>query len=68
MSSDQPRRGEPVVQRLGQQRVGVGDFADVRSPDVRQRAHRVVDRELGSAVLRDVGAMLTDPVRMLAWS
>jgi pyruvate dehydrogenase E2 component (dihydrolipoamide acetyltransferase) len=30
--------------------------------------HRIVDGELGSAVLRDVGAMLTDPVRMLAWS
>jgi len=30
--------------------------------------HRVVDGELGSAVLRDVGAMLSDPVRMLAWS
>ena len=30
--------------------------------------HRVVDGDLGSAVLRDVGAMLTDPVRMLAWS
>jgi 2-oxoisovalerate dehydrogenase E2 component (dihydrolipoyl transacylase) len=30
--------------------------------------HRVVDGELGSAVLRDVGAMLEDPVRMLAWS
>jgi len=30
--------------------------------------HRVVDGELGSAVLRDVAAMLTDPVRMLAWS
>ncbi|HTQ88959.1 MAG TPA: dihydrolipoamide acetyltransferase family protein, partial [Streptosporangiaceae bacterium] len=29
--------------------------------------HRVVDGELGSAVLRDVGAMLEDPVRMLAW-
>jgi pyruvate dehydrogenase E2 component (dihydrolipoamide acetyltransferase) len=29
--------------------------------------HRVIDGELGSAVLRDVGAMLTDPVRMLAW-
>jgi 2-oxoisovalerate dehydrogenase E2 component (dihydrolipoyl transacylase) len=29
--------------------------------------HRVVDGELGSAVLRDVGAMLTEPVRMLAW-
>ena len=30
--------------------------------------HRVVDGDLGSAVLRDVGAMLTDPLRMLAWS
>jgi pyruvate dehydrogenase E2 component (dihydrolipoamide acetyltransferase) len=30
--------------------------------------HRVVDGELGSAVLRDVGAMLTDPLRILAWS
>jgi pyruvate dehydrogenase E2 component (dihydrolipoamide acetyltransferase) len=29
--------------------------------------HRIVDGDLGSAVLRDVGAMLTDPVRMLAW-
>jgi 2-oxoisovalerate dehydrogenase E2 component (dihydrolipoyl transacylase) len=29
--------------------------------------HRVVDGDLGSAVLRDVGAMLTDPLRMLAW-
>jgi 2-oxoisovalerate dehydrogenase E2 component (dihydrolipoyl transacylase) len=30
--------------------------------------HRIVDGELGSAVLRDVGAMLEDPLRMLAWS
>ena len=30
--------------------------------------HRIVDGDLGSAVLRDVGAMLTDPVRMLAWN
>ncbi|GGO16399.1 dihydrolipoamide acetyltransferase component of pyruvate dehydrogenase complex [Microbispora rosea subsp. aerata] len=29
--------------------------------------HRVVDGELGSYVLRDVGAMLEDPLRMLAW-
>jgi 2-oxoisovalerate dehydrogenase E2 component (dihydrolipoyl transacylase) len=29
--------------------------------------HRIVDGDLGSAVLRDIGAMLTDPVRMLAW-
>ncbi|MEV7965784.1 dihydrolipoamide acetyltransferase family protein [Sphaerisporangium sp. NPDC088356] len=30
--------------------------------------HRVVDGEIGSYVLRDVGAMLQDPLRMLAWS
>jgi pyruvate dehydrogenase E2 component (dihydrolipoamide acetyltransferase) len=30
--------------------------------------HRIADGDLGSAVLRDVGAMLEDPVRMLAWS
>jgi pyruvate dehydrogenase E2 component (dihydrolipoamide acetyltransferase) len=30
--------------------------------------HRVVDGELGSMVLRDVGAALEDPLRMLAWT
>jgi 2-oxoisovalerate dehydrogenase E2 component (dihydrolipoyl transacylase) len=30
--------------------------------------HRIVDGAVGSAVLRDVGSMLEDPVRMLAWS
>jgi 2-oxoisovalerate dehydrogenase E2 component (dihydrolipoyl transacylase) len=30
--------------------------------------HRIVDGDLGSAFLRDVGAMLTDPIAMLAWS
>ena len=30
--------------------------------------HRLVDGDLGSAVLRDVGAMLAEPLRMLAWS
>jgi 2-oxoisovalerate dehydrogenase E2 component (dihydrolipoyl transacylase) len=30
--------------------------------------HRIVDGELGSSVLRDVGSMLEDPLRMLAWS
>jgi len=30
--------------------------------------HRIIDGELGSAALRDVGAMLTDPLTMLAWS
>jgi pyruvate dehydrogenase E2 component (dihydrolipoamide acetyltransferase) len=30
--------------------------------------HRIVDGELGSAVLRDVGQMLEDPIRMLAWA
>jgi 2-oxoisovalerate dehydrogenase E2 component (dihydrolipoyl transacylase) len=29
--------------------------------------HRIVDGDLGSAVLRDIGAMLADPVTMLAW-
>jgi 2-oxoisovalerate dehydrogenase E2 component (dihydrolipoyl transacylase) len=29
--------------------------------------HRIIDGQLGSAVLRDVGAMLEDPTRMLAW-
>jgi 2-oxoisovalerate dehydrogenase E2 component (dihydrolipoyl transacylase) len=30
--------------------------------------HRIVDGDLGAAVLREVGAMLTDPLYMLAWS
>jgi pyruvate dehydrogenase E2 component (dihydrolipoamide acetyltransferase) len=30
--------------------------------------HRILDGAVGSAVLRDLGAMLTDPLRMLAWS
>jgi len=30
--------------------------------------HRIVDGKLGSAVLRDVGSMLADPVRMIAWT
>ena len=30
--------------------------------------HRIVDGELGAAVLADVGAILTDPTRALAWS
>ena len=30
--------------------------------------HRIVDGALGSAVLRDVGSMLEDPIRMLAWT
>ena len=30
--------------------------------------HRIVDGALGSAVLTDVGSMLADPVRMVAWS
>jgi len=30
--------------------------------------HRIVDGDLGSAFLRDIGAMLADPVAMLAWS
>ena len=30
--------------------------------------HRIVDGDLGSAVLSEVGAMLEDPLRMLAWA
>ena len=30
--------------------------------------HRIIDGQLGSAVLRDIGSMLEDPLRMLAWS
>ncbi|HEY1641816.1 MAG TPA: dihydrolipoamide acetyltransferase family protein [Streptosporangiaceae bacterium] len=30
--------------------------------------HRIIDGDLGAAVLRDVGAMLSDPLRMLAWT
>jgi hypothetical protein len=30
--------------------------------------HRIVDGDLGSAMLRDIGAMLEDPLRMLPWS
>jgi 2-oxoisovalerate dehydrogenase E2 component (dihydrolipoyl transacylase) len=30
--------------------------------------HRIVDGDLGSAVLRDVGSMLEDPLRMLVWA
>ncbi|MFD0855630.1 2-oxo acid dehydrogenase subunit E2, partial [Actinomadura adrarensis] len=30
--------------------------------------HRVIDGELGSKVLRDIGDMLEDPLRILAWN
>jgi pyruvate dehydrogenase E2 component (dihydrolipoamide acetyltransferase) len=30
--------------------------------------HRIIDGAIGSAVLGDIGAMLTDPLNMLAWS
>ncbi|HEY6480464.1 MAG TPA: dihydrolipoamide acetyltransferase family protein [Streptosporangiaceae bacterium] len=30
--------------------------------------HRIVDGDLGAAALRDIGAMLADPLHMLAWS
>jgi len=30
--------------------------------------HRIIDGELGSKVLRDVGDMLEDPLHMIAWS
>ena len=30
--------------------------------------HRLIDGQLGSEFLRDLGAMLSDPARLLAWS
>jgi pyruvate dehydrogenase E2 component (dihydrolipoamide acetyltransferase) len=30
--------------------------------------HRIVDGDLGPAVLRDIGAMLENALQMLAWS
>jgi len=30
--------------------------------------HRIVDGDLGSAVLREVGAMLHDPALLVAWA
>ena len=65
--------GEAVILAFGQVRdapwVHQGELA-VRKVTTLSLSfdHRIVDGELGSAVLRDVGSMLEDPVRMLAWS
>jgi pyruvate dehydrogenase E2 component (dihydrolipoamide acetyltransferase) len=65
--------GEAAILAFGQVRdtpwVHEGQLA-VRSATTLSLSfdHRIVDGELGSAVLRDVGSMLEDPVRMLAWS
>ena len=65
--------GEAAILALGQVRdapwVHEGALA-VRSVTTLALSfdHRIVDGDLGSAVLRDVGDMLTDPLRMLAWS
>jgi 2-oxoisovalerate dehydrogenase E2 component (dihydrolipoyl transacylase) len=64
--------GEAAILALGQ--VREAPWVHEGALAVRQVAtlglsfdHRIVDGDLGSKFLRDVGAMLTDPVRMLAW-
>jgi 2-oxoisovalerate dehydrogenase E2 component (dihydrolipoyl transacylase) len=64
--------GESAILALGQVRqapwVHEGELA-VRQVTTLALSfdHRIVDGDLGSAVLRDIGAMLTDPIRMIAW-
>ncbi|MEV0351031.1 dihydrolipoamide acetyltransferase family protein [Nonomuraea sp. NPDC050680] len=66
-------RGEAAILAIGQIRdmpwVVDGELA-VRKVTTLALSfdHRIVDGELGSLFLRDVGAMLEDPLRMLAWS
>lgn len=66
--------GEAAILAFGQVRaapwVAEGNSLTVRQVTTLSLSfdHRIVDGELGSAVLRDVGSMLEDPVRMLAWS
>ena len=66
-------RGEAAILAFGR----IRDAAWVHGGEIAVRKvttlslsfdHRIVDGELGSAVLRDVGQMLEDPVRMLAWA
>jgi 2-oxoisovalerate dehydrogenase E2 component (dihydrolipoyl transacylase) len=64
--------GEAAILAFGQVRempwVHEGELAVRRATTLSLSFdHRIVDGDLGSAVLRDVGEMLTDPVRMLAW-
>ncbi len=65
--------GESAILAFGQ----VRDMPWVHEGEVKVRKvttlalsfdHRIVDGELGSKVLHDVGAMLEDPIHMLAWS
>ncbi|MEV5749964.1 dihydrolipoamide acetyltransferase family protein [Actinoallomurus sp. NPDC052308] len=65
--------GESAILAVGQ----IRDMPWVHEGEIKVRKvttlalsfdHRIVDGELGSAVLREVGAMLEDPMRMLAWS
>ncbi len=65
--------GEAAILAFGQ----VRDMAWVHNGELAVRQvgtlalsfdHRIVDGDLGSAVLRDVAAMLEDPVRMIAWA
>ena len=65
--------GESAILAFGQ----VRDMPWVHQGEIKVRKvttlalsfdHRIVDGELGSLFLRDVGAMLEDPLRTLAWS
>jgi pyruvate dehydrogenase E2 component (dihydrolipoamide acetyltransferase) len=65
--------GESAILAVGQ----IRDMPWVHDGEIKVRKvttlslsfdHRIVDGELGSAVLREVAAMLEDPMRMLAWS
>jgi len=65
--------GEAAILMLGQ----IRDMPWVHDGEIAVRRvatlalsfdHRIVDGDLGAAVLRDVAAMLADPARMLAWS
>ncbi|GAA3071401.1 dihydrolipoamide acetyltransferase family protein [Streptosporangium carneum] len=65
--------GESAILALGQ----IRDVPWVHEGEIKIRKvttlalsfdHRVVDGELGSAVLREVGAMLENPTLMLAWA
>jgi 2-oxoisovalerate dehydrogenase E2 component (dihydrolipoyl transacylase) len=65
--------GESAILAVGQ----IRDMAWVHEGEIKIRKvttlslsfdHRIVDGELGSAVLREVAAMLEDPMKMLVWS
>ena len=65
--------GEVAILALGQ----IRDMPWVHDGEIKVRKvttlalsfdHRVIDGELGSAALRDIGAMLEDPIRLVAWA